>query len=91
MELTYQSGASTSTSDCDSLASDVTYTYAYADGYALVSYYGDYYEWAYGDFDGSQFTYAAGYVDYYYANEGGYYEDYEGYNTNYWEGSAILK
>ena len=83
--------------DCSGLLADSSYGYAYTPNlydaygpYLMYDYSGTwYYLWA-ASFSSGTFTYADGYEDYYYDNALGYYPDYLGYNTNYWEGSATV-
>ncbi len=83
--------------DCSSLLADSSYGYGFTPNlydaygpYMMYDYGGSwYYFWA-ASFDGTTFTYADGYEDYYYDNAYGYYPQYQGYQTSYWEGSATV-
>ena len=98
--MTYKADTSydnTPGGDCSGLMVDSSYGYGFTPNlydaygpYMMYDYNGSwYYFWA-ASFDGTTFTYADGYEDYYYEDAYGYYPDYKGYNTNYWEGSATV-
>ncbi len=96
VDLTYDT-ASTSSATCSSAAQNETFSYGYVSDYdgngnpALLLFDSTNQEWSPWietsdgtssvDFDGSNFTYSTGYIDYLY--QGAYY-------SNYWVGSANI-